>query len=150
MGTTNSYLKLKINQFTASFIIYHHNKYIKIIIAAGHSDNSFTHQYNSSKEIYDSHGQFYTYNGDSQTLYDVLTSYDPKKDKIDFLLCRLDTECDLQKYNSTWNAIVQWAVYVIKNTATIPTAIIGAWLTKLLGNKRIEPPSPQPYKIKYI
>lgn len=115
MGITGSYLKIKpsTHGYALGFIFEHGQRYVKVIVAAGHPDNAFMSETQSTKQEYDSYGDWYLYNGDSDKLHAALTSFRPKNDAVRALISRLEVECELKKYESTWGVIFRWAKTVI-------------------------------------
>jgi len=114
-----SYLKIKITKYAGGFIFHHNGQYRKIIICAGHPDNSFTTVTTSTEKEYKEYGSFHTYNGESKNMFNVLNTYNPKKDNIEFILSRLETECDLKRFVGAWGAVTEWVKNVLNATANI-------------------------------
>ena len=104
----NYYMKIKTTDHTACFIYKHSDVYKKTTIAAGHPDNSFNTTCSTNYATYNNYGNWFTYNGESDTLHRILTGYDPKTDHVGFLLSRLKTECDMEEYTYTWKYLKDW------------------------------------------
>lgn len=127
MGSNYSYLKIKVTDYTAGFVFEIDDEYKKIIIAAGHPDKSFNDSRNTNKNEYYNYGDWYYYDGDAEKLDEILTDFDPKKEKIDFLIARLKTECNLEEYQSTWQIIMNWADNVWNFTKNTGPGILIGW-----------------------
>lgn len=127
MGGNYSYLKIKVTDYTAGFIFEIDEKYKKIVIAAGHPDKSFNDSKTVKEKDYNNYGDWYYYDGRAKQLNRVLGDFDPKKEKIDFLIARLKTECNLEEYRSTWSIIMTWVEKTWEITKDVVTNA-GPWL----------------------
>ncbi len=136
MGSSYSYLKIKITNYTAGFIFEEVTGiYKKITIAAGHPDNSFNNQIFTTKTNYETYGDWYYYDGDYKSLRNVLNSFNPKGDNIHFLIDRLKTECNLEKYESTWNIICSWVKNVASAISSVPVGVVATVLSFFCSSK---------------
>jgi hypothetical protein len=104
----NSYLKLKVTEHIACFYYKHNNIYIQRTIS-GHPDNYF----NSPKsktydEYYNYGGDYYVFDGNYNTLHEILNDFNPETNSIGYLIERLEAECDLQRYVGLWAKIKEW------------------------------------------
>lgn len=117
MGLGYSYLRIKVTNYTIGIIFIHNDNYQKFTIAAGHPDNSVKRHTIVNRSEYNSYGDWYYYDGKSEYLYEVLSSFNPHKDNIQFLVDRLKTECNIQKYRSTWSKIMEWVQNIIKTAS---------------------------------
>lgn len=123
MGSSYSYLKIDIRRFVGKFFFVHDGYYHRSTIVAGHPDNAFSKmEYGTAKE-YNSEGDWYYYNGDSEALYRVLRNFNPKNDNLGVLVNLLEIECKIEKYQSTWEVISGWAAWV---KSKIPDIVINA------------------------
>lgn len=149
MGIGSSYLRIRTdkNLFTARFIFADDDGYCKVVIAAGHPDNAFCRASSCSSEDYNASGEWYTYDGNHQRLKQVLTSFEPRRqDRLTLLMARLETECDMKKYKTTWEVITEWAEYVIEHTPATFWKVARSWiLGGGWGGARLPPPTLTPY-----
>ena len=109
MGSSYSYLKIKVLDCTMGIIINNNdNTYIKILLAVGHPINSHKTISDSNYTEYNNYGDWYYYDGDINKLKNILSNFNPKNDNIKFLVSRLTTECNLDKYYRIWDKIMAW------------------------------------------
>ena len=78
----------------------------------------------TNKSDYDNYGNWYHYNGNSYGLHHVLTTFDPKKDKVMYLISKLETECEVEKYESTVQILWRWSQESLTFIGAIPAAIL--------------------------
>ena len=114
MGSSSSYLKLKVNGHVASFIYeFHGNEYIQRTISCHPNDRFNLRKYRDYNYFYNFSGVNHYYDGDRENLNKILREFDPKKTDVSFLINRLRSECDLEEYKDLWTKINEWKDYVV-------------------------------------
>lgn len=92
-----NYLRLNNdNPYKTGIIIKYDNIYIKYIISYGHSDKTIKNIVVTDEEEFNKYGKKYSYDSETHVVYEIVNNYDPKLDKIDYLLSRLKIECNLK------------------------------------------------------
>ena len=87
----NSYIKMKLNDFFGGFAYEYptgSGKYKKILLSM-HPDNKFKDILPMTEREYDNYyGDWYSYDGNSETLNSILTSFNPQTQGCQYLLER--------------------------------------------------------------
>jgi hypothetical protein len=126
MGSSYSYLKIRLpnGSRTIGFIFYHNNLYKKYVITAGNGANSSNTLEYIDRSYYEIYGDYYYYDGNAIKLDKILSNYDPKYMDTKELVNKLTVECNLEKYESTWEIICKWSKNVISYASYVPSKLL--------------------------
>ncbi len=89
-----------------------------------HENSDHCQTINTTNADYYNYGDWFYYNGNSSGLYNVLTNYQPSRDNIPFLISRLETECEIHKYENTLQILWRWAKSTLTCIGTIPATLL--------------------------
>ena len=136
MGNADSYIKIKTNDLLCS-ICYKHNDKFKRIIISVHPDNKFKKTKFVNYNSFYNFGDWYEYDNDVTTFDRVLMDFDPTCQNVVYLLGRLEVECDLKRYKSSWQKLSDWVSFVGETINNVKDSFLsigfGVITTKLLG-----------------
>lgn len=113
MGGTHSSVRIKTTNYSIGFILYYDNSYKKIVITCANGENAATSISGTTIYEFNNYGEEFTYDGDTQKLYNILANFNPRIDTPQILFSRLCTECDLQKYENVCYKIYKWVCNVV-------------------------------------
>ncbi len=115
MGSSNSYLKIKVTENIVGIVFkYGDASYYKQTICVGRPEKSYNQQEKVTSRQYDNYGEWYIYDGNYKKLDTILLEFKPKEEPVDQLIDKLETHCNLKKYESTWGMFKRWAYNVYK------------------------------------
>ena len=135
MGSSNSYLKLKIIGPVA-VIIYpldnNFKSYCRLTLSF-HPERTYKKKsimnYN---EFYKYDAQYHWFDGKYAKLNNIMTDFEPKRtDDVTYLLSELKHKCHMEQYKAIWTKLYDWGQWLIVDVAK-PTITIGFWGYKLL------------------
>ena len=130
----NYYVKLKVKDYTVSFMYQLGAKYIQRTIAI-HPDNSFNKEKKITYECYKNYsGDYYIFDGDYNRFDHILKVFIPKKDNLKPLLEQLSCECDLEEYKNLWTKACEWATSIVGPIIRIPFKPITELIKLFLPN----------------
>ena len=131
MGSTTSYLRINVTTYALGIIFETKNSgvYKKILISAGHPDNSYTDVTYTTANEYNKYGEWYDYNGDGDELEKVITRFNPKKGTVRELMDNLIVRCDMHLYKNTLTIICEGMKKIIEIISAVPKT----WWGYLLG-----------------
>lgn len=130
MGSVGSYLKVKAQQTVISFYYEHDGKY-KLRTINGHASSLTNDEDIKSSDHYNKyHGEWWSYDGDSENLHKILSNFKPQCtlsgiSNVGVLFEELKGKCDLEKYENIFTTVGKWVTDVLDVCLKIPQVIIG-------------------------